>query len=226
MILKYNSQLSQVKETKDKLRRWKMHLENSTWGPASKERGTFIMDFELKKFLLCVRPFKLSPPPKHFHLKTNNTSCLLTGTFLKIFNYFNLWFHLQLWATTLFIHCTSIPERSFQENRNINAVLQCNYVWKIRIRTLYKHTPDHVCPYSSQLGDSAHEDWGYTGGLSPSVVSLSLHLHHLPLLPHHSVPASPCFPAATGSNSSVFETTYWSYCSQCLIVYIVHGMKS
>ena len=74
-----------------------MELENGAGCPSSKEGGSFIVDFVLKEFLLCVLPITLSPPPTHFNLKTQK----------------NLWFiyifivgihHLCL-ALVLYIHC-------------------------------------------------------------------------------------------------------------------------
>lgn len=59
-----------------------------------------------------------------------------------------------------------------------------------------RHTPVHVCPCRSRWGDPVHEERGCTGGSDPSQDSPNLHRHpHPPVLLHHSVSASPRYPA-------------------------------
>lgn len=69
-----------------------------------------------------------------------------------------------------------------------------------RAHNKQRHTPVRVCPCRSRWGDPVHKERGCTGGSDPSQDSPDLHRRpHPPVLPHHSVSASPRYPADTRS---------------------------
>ncbi len=104
------------------------------------------------------------------------------------------------WKSFFRAHCPSscllLQHTSTWKQKNLTGYRSSRRKYQKHWRE--KYTPAHVCPCRSQWGDPVHEEWDCTGGSDPSEVSLSLRpRHHRPLLPHHSVSASPYCPAVT-----------------------------